>query len=115
VDDPAGARVVADGAGAVRDDAGDAARTLCMHRRLAGGHENPHWTRYEERLVHFLDTDLSRLQLTKPKYRSLTAASQEATREVLAELSDDARHYRRVAFRLQGSMRAWLRGVFATK
>lgn len=24
-----------------------------------GGHDNPHWKRYEEGIVHFLDTDLS--------------------------------------------------------
>jgi|SRR6185436_2836269 len=78
-----------------------------------GGHENPHWTRFEERLVHFLDTDLSRLGITKPKYRSLTAASKDATTELLSELGDDARHYRRAAFRLHGGVRAQLRGVFA--
>ncbi len=78
-----------------------------------GEHENPHWTRYQERVVHFLDTDLSELQLTKPKYRSLTTASRDATRELLSEVGDDARHYRRVAFRLQRSVRDSLRGVFA--
>ena len=78
-----------------------------------GGHENPHWTRYDERVVHFLDTDLSKLRLTRPKYQSLTAASKDATRELLSEVGDDARHYRRAAFRLAGSTRASLRGVFA--
>ncbi len=78
-----------------------------------GEHENPHWTRHDERIVHFLDTDLSKLRLTKPKYQSLTAASRDATRELLSETSDDARHYRRVAFRLQRSARASLRGMFA--
>lgn len=78
-----------------------------------GGHENPHWTRYEERLVHFLDTDLSKLHLPKAKYQSLAATSREATKALLSEVNDDARHYRRVAFRLQSSARASLRGVFA--
>jgi hypothetical protein len=80
-----------------------------------GGHENPHWTRYDEGVVHFLDTDLSALQLTKPKYRSLTTASKDATRELLAEVGDDARHYRRIAFRLHSGVRDSLRGVFARK
>lgn len=77
-----------------------------------GGHENPHWTRYDERIVHFLDTDLSKLRITKPKYRSLSSASKDATKELLSEIGDDARHYRRAAFRLQGSTRTQLRGVF---
>jgi hypothetical protein len=80
-----------------------------------GEHENPHWTRYDERVVHFLDTDLSKLGITKPKYRSLTTASKDATNELLSELGDDARHYRRAAFRLQGSTRAQLRGVFVRR
>jgi hypothetical protein len=79
-----------------------------------GEHENPHWTRYDEGVVHFLDTDVSKLQLTKPKYRSLTTASKDATRELLSEVGDDARHYRRVAFRLQRGVRESLRGVFAS-
>jgi len=37
-----------------------------------GGHDNPHWTRYDQDIVHFLDTDLTALQLTRAKYRSLT-------------------------------------------
>ena len=78
-----------------------------------GGHENPHWTRYDERVVHFLDTDLSKLRLTRPKYQSLTAASKDATRELLSEVGDDARHYRRAAFRLAGSTRESLRDVLA--
>lgn len=79
-----------------------------------GGHENPHWTRYDERVVHFLDTDLSKLRLTTPKYRSLTSMSKDATRELLSEVGDDARYYRRVAFRLQNSAREALRGVCTT-
>jgi hypothetical protein len=78
-----------------------------------GERENPHWTRYDEGVVHFLDTDLSKLRLTKPKYRSLTTASKDATRALLSEVGDDARHYRRVAFRLQRGVREVLRGVFA--
>ncbi len=78
-----------------------------------GGHENPNWTRHDERIVHFLDTDLSKLRLAKPKYQSLTSASKDATHELLSERADDARHYRRVAFRLQRSARASFRGVFA--
>jgi hypothetical protein len=78
-----------------------------------GGHENPHWTRYDERVVHFLDTDLSKLRLTKPKYRSLTATSKDATHEILSEVGDDARHYRRAAFRLQRGAREALHGVLA--
>lgn len=44
---------------------------------------------------------------------SLTAASKDATHKLLSENGDDARHYRRAAFRLQRSARAQLRGVFA--
>jgi hypothetical protein len=73
-----------------------------------GGHDNPHWTRYEQDLVHFLDTDLAALQLTPAKYRSLTKASKEASELLLHELDDDARHYRRAAFRLQPSAAAAL-------
>lgn len=40
-----------------------------------GGHDNPHWTRHLEGIVHFLDTDLTALQLTTAKYRSLAKAS----------------------------------------
>lgn len=32
-----------------------------------GSHDNPHWPRFEHGIVHFLDTDLSALKLTKPK------------------------------------------------
>jgi hypothetical protein len=78
-----------------------------------GEHENPHWTHYDERIVHLLDTELSKLQLTTPKYRSLTTASQDATHELLSQLGDDARHYRRVAFRIQSSAREALHGAFA--
>ena len=77
-----------------------------------GGHDNPHWTRYERDIVHFLDTDLTALQLTTPKYRSLTKASKAASEQLLTELGDDARYYRRVAFRLQGSVAESLRDVF---
>jgi hypothetical protein len=44
-----------------------------------GGHDNPHWTHYERDIVHFLDTDLTALQLTAPRYRSLTKASSSKT------------------------------------
>jgi hypothetical protein len=76
-----------------------------------GGHDNPHWTRYDQDIVHFLDTDLTTLQLTVPKYRSLMTASRSTTEQLLSELSDDARYYRRVAFRLQGSVAESLRDV----
>lgn len=33
-----------------------------------GGHDNPNWTRFERGIVHFLDTDLTALKLTKAKY-----------------------------------------------
>jgi hypothetical protein len=78
-----------------------------------GGHDNPHWTRYDQSVVHFLDTDLSALKLTKLKYKSLTNGSKAATAELLSELGDDARHYRRTAFRLQRSVADDLRDVFA--
>jgi hypothetical protein len=80
-----------------------------------GGHDNPHWTRYDQDIVHFLDTDLTALQLTAPKYRSLTKASKAASELLLAELGDDARHYRRVAFRLQSSTAEALRAVLGTR
>ena len=79
-----------------------------------GGHDNPHWTHYDAGIVHFLDTDLSALKLTKAKYKSLTKASKSTTDELLSELHDDARYYRRTAFRLQRSVAESLRGVFAT-
>jgi hypothetical protein len=66
-----------------------------------GGHDNPHWARHDKEIVHFLDTDLTALQLTPAKYRSLTRASKGASEQLLAELDDDARYYRRAAFRLQ--------------
>jgi hypothetical protein len=78
-----------------------------------GGHDNPHWTRHDHDVVHFLDTDLAALQLTTPKYRSLTNASKAATEQLLSELSDEARYYRRVAFRLQGSAAESLRALHA--
>lgn len=78
-----------------------------------GGHDNPHWTRFDQGIVHFLDTDLSALKLTKPKYKSLTKVSKDTTEELLHEVGDDARHYRRVAFRLQTSVRDALRTAFA--
>lgn len=74
-----------------------------------GDHDNPHWKLYEEGIVHFLDTNLSRLRLTPAKYRSLTKGSMAATKELLSELGDDARHYRRAAFRLQPSAAESLR------
>ncbi len=77
-----------------------------------GGHDNPHWTRFEQGIVHFLDTDLTALKLTKAKYKSLTKVSKEATEELLRELGDDFRHYRRVAFRLLPSVRDALRPAF---
>jgi hypothetical protein len=76
-----------------------------------GGHDNPHWTRYEQDLVHFLDTDLSALQLTPTKYRSLTEASKTASEHLLHELDDHARYYRRAAFRLHSSTATALRDI----
>ncbi len=74
-----------------------------------GEHDNPHWKKFEAGIVHFLDTDLSTLGLNAPKYRSLEKASIFATKELLFELGDDARHYRRAAFRLQASVADSLR------
>ena len=68
-----------------------------------GEHDNPHWKKFEPSIVHFLDADLSRLGLNPQKYRSLNKASIDATKDLLAELGDDARHYRRAAFRVQQS------------
>lgn len=79
-----------------------------------GGHDNPHWTHYERDIVHFLDTDLAALELTTPKYRSLTKASRSTTEQLLSELGDDARYYRRVAFRLQSSVGAALCDVLVS-
>jgi hypothetical protein len=76
-----------------------------------GGHDNPYWTHYERDIVHFLDTDVTALQLTAPKYHSLTKASRSTTEQLLSELGDDARYYRRVAFRLQNSVAAALGDV----
>ncbi len=106
-------RVLGDGAGAVRDDAGHKAPYVCL-AAWPGGHDNPHWTRYDQNIVHFLDTDLTALQLTTPKYRSLTKASKAASELLLTDLGDDARYYRRVAFRLQGSVAESLRDVFVS-
>jgi hypothetical protein len=78
-----------------------------------GEHENPNWTRYEEQVVHFLDTDLSALKLTKAKYRSLTKASNDATNTLLSELDDEARFYRRTAFRLSSSTANALSSVWS--
>ena len=78
-----------------------------------GEHENPSWTRYDERIVHFLDTDLAALKLTKAKYRSLTKASTDATNTLLSELHDDARYYRRTAFRLSAATAAALSTVWS--
>jgi hypothetical protein len=41
-------------------------------------------------------------------------ASRSTTEQLRSELSDDARYYRRVAFRLQGSAMASLRDVVAS-
>jgi hypothetical protein len=79
-----------------------------------GGHDNPHWTRYEADIVHFLDTDLSALKLTTAKSRSLTKASVATTALLLSELDDDARYYRRAAFRLQPLTAAALDDVLAS-
>lgn len=75
----------------------------------AGGHDNPHWKRYDPGIVHFLDTDLAKLRLTPTKYRSLKRESEEVTGELLSVPPDDARYYRRVAFRLHQSVRDSLR------
>jgi len=80
-----------------------------------GGHDNPHWKRYEDGIVHFLDTDVSELGLTGTKYRSLNKMSIDATKELLADPSDDARHYRRAAFRLQSSAGNMLRSAFTAR
>lgn len=77
-----------------------------------GEHDNPHWTKFEKGIVHFLDTDLTRLELTKAKYQALTKSSVEATTELLREPPDDARYYRRAAFRLSPSARTHLLPVF---
>lgn len=74
-----------------------------------GRHENPHWRRYEEGIVHFLDTNISALKLTPAKYKDLNKASIAATKRLLSEPNDDARFYRRAAFRLQPSVRELLR------
>jgi hypothetical protein len=78
-----------------------------------GEHDNPHWTKFEKGIVHFLDTDLGGLGLTKAKYQALTKASVDATTELLKDPADDARYYRRAAFRLSPSARALLLPVFA--
>lgn len=80
-----------------------------------GGHDNPHWKRYEEGIVHFLDTDVSKLGLTPTKYRSLNKVSIDATKELLADPADDARYYRRAAFRLQSTVAETLRSAFTTR
>ncbi len=77
-----------------------------------GEHDNPHWTKFERGIVHFLDTDLGGLELTKAKYQALTKASVDATKELLKEPPDDARFYRRAAFRLSPAARTLLRPVF---
>ena len=78
-----------------------------------GEHDNPHWTKFENGIVHFLDTDLGRLGFTKAKYQALTRSSVEATKELLKDPPDDARYYRRAAFRLSPSARALLGPVVA--
>lgn len=70
-----------------------------------GEHDNPFWTKFEKGIVHFLDTDLGGLGLTKAKYQALTRSSIEATKELLRDPPDDARYYRRAAFRLSASVR----------
>lgn len=80
-----------------------------------GGHDNPHWKRYDEGIVHFLDTSVSGLRLTPAKYRSLNRASIDATKELLADPADDARYYRRAAFRLQSTVAALLRPILTTR
>lgn len=49
-----------------------------------GGHEDPHWTKYEAGIVHFLDTDLSALRLSPAKYKSLTKVTSRASTQVHA-------------------------------
>jgi hypothetical protein len=78
-----------------------------------GEHDNEFWTRYDPAIVHFLDTDLTRHRIDKDAYKTLTRESKNATKALLSELGDDARHYRRVAFRLQASALDHLAGVFA--
>ena len=78
-----------------------------------GEHENPNWTRYDEGIVHFLDTNLTALKLTKAKYKSLTTTSKDMTTVLLAELRDDARHYRRTAFRLNAATATALSSVWS--
>jgi hypothetical protein len=78
-----------------------------------GEHDNPNWTRFEKDVVHFLDTDLSGLKLTKPKYQALTKSSIAATKDLLSDPPDDARYYRRAAFRLSSTMRSALRSLAA--
>lgn len=106
--------VIGHGIGTVCDHAGHETRTLRLPRAWPGGHDNPDWTRYDQNIVHFLDTDLTALQLTTPKYRSLTKASKAASEQLLTELGDDARYYRRVAYRLQSSVAESLRDVFVS-
>jgi hypothetical protein len=65
-----------------------------------------------EGIVHFLDTDLSALKLSKPTYKSLTDISRSKTKELLSETDDDARFYRRTAFRIQAAVADSLRDVF---
>ncbi len=77
-----------------------------------GERDNPQWTKFEKGIVHFLDTDLGGLELTKAKYQALTKASVDATKDLLKDPPDDARYYRRAAFRLSPSARALLRPVF---
>ncbi len=77
-----------------------------------GEHDNPHWTKFDKGIVHFLDTDLGGLELTKARYLALTKASVDATKELLTDPPDDARYYRRAAFRLSPSARTLLLPVF---
>jgi hypothetical protein len=76
-----------------------------------GEHDNKFWTRFDEGIVHFLDTDLSQVGITKARYQTLTKSSVDATKEFLNEPPDDPRYYRRAAFRLSSSARGLLHPV----
>ncbi|HEY4243777.1 MAG TPA: hypothetical protein VGM88_28385 [Kofleriaceae bacterium] len=69
-----------------------------------GGHENPRWTRFDAEAVHFLDADLSALQLDDERYREWWRKSRDAAHGLLAETADDAAFYRSAAFRLSAAM-----------
>ena len=80
-----------------------------------GEHDNKFWTNFDKGIVHFLDTDLSQLGITKARYQNLTRSSVDATRALLREPPDDARFYRRAAFRLSPTTRALLEPIFARR